>query len=70
MDPEELKTAITDTIAWVKMSGLRVETFEEGHVKLFVPAMIHMNHVGIVYAGTHFMLMEVAGAALFLLPTA
>ena len=66
MDPEELKTAITGTIAWVKMSRLRVETFEEGHVKLFVPATIHMNHVGIVYAGTHFMLMEVSGAALFL----
>jgi acyl-coenzyme A thioesterase PaaI-like protein len=31
-----------------------------------VPAMNHLNHLGIVYAGTHFMLMEVAGAALFL----
>jgi thioesterase domain-containing protein len=66
MDLEGLKTAITDTIPWVKMSGICVETFEEGHVKLCVPTMNHMNHVGIVYAGTHFMLMEVAGAALFL----
>lgn len=66
MDLDALKTAITDTIGWVKMSGLCVDIFEEGHVKLSVPAKIHMNHVGIVYAGTHFMLMEVAGAALFL----
>jgi len=66
MDKETLKTAITDIIPWVKMSGLRVDIFEEGHVKLSVPAALHMNHVGIVYAGTHFMLMEVAGAALFL----
>lgn len=31
-----------------------------------MPAARHLNHVGIVYAGTHFMLMEVAGAALFI----
>ena len=66
MDLEALKMAITDTIPWVKMSGLCIEIFEEGHVKLSVPAINHMNHVGIVYAGTHFMLMEVAGAALYL----
>jgi acyl-coenzyme A thioesterase PaaI-like protein len=66
MDLEVLKSAITDTIPWVKMSGLYMDIFEEGHVKLSVPAKNHMNHVGIVYAGTHFMLMEVAGAALFL----
>ncbi|MGC9325772.1 MAG: PaaI family thioesterase [Desulfomonilia bacterium] len=66
MDQEFLKSAITDTIPWVKMSGLYVDTFEEGHVKLTVPSKNHLNHVGIVYAGTHFMLMEVAGAALFL----
>jgi acyl-coenzyme A thioesterase PaaI-like protein len=66
MDLEALKAAITDTIPWVKMSGLCMEIFEEGHVKLSVPAKNHMNHVGIVYAGTHFMLMEVSGAALFL----
>jgi thioesterase domain-containing protein len=66
MDLEDLKTAVTDTIPWVKMSGLSVETFQEGHVKLCVPAKNHLNHVGFVYAGTHFMLMEVSGAALFL----
>ena len=66
MELGDLKKAITDTIPWVKMSGICVETFQEGHVKLCVPVENHLNHVGIVYAGTHFMLMEVAGAALFL----
>jgi acyl-coenzyme A thioesterase PaaI-like protein len=66
MDLGDLKKAITDTIPWVKMSGINVETFQEGHVKLCVPMENHLNHVGIIYAGTHFMLMEVAGAALFL----
>ena len=66
MELGDLKKAITDTIPWVKMSGICVETFQEGHVKLCVPVTNHLNHVGIVYAGTHFMLMEVAGAALFL----
>jgi thioesterase domain-containing protein len=66
MNREGLISAITDTIPWVKMSGIFVEIFQDGHVKLMVPAMNHLNHLGIVYAGTHFMLMEVAGAALFL----
>src|SRR5512137_1898585 len=66
MELGDLRKAITDTIPWVKMSGICVETFQEGHVKLFVPVTNHLNHVGIIYAGTHFMLMEVAGAALFL----
>lgn len=55
---------ITETVPWVKQSGLRVEAFEPGHVRLTVPMDNHLNHVKIVYAGTHFMLMEVAGAAL------
>ena len=66
MDMDFMRTAITETIPWVKDSGLCVEIFEKGHVKLSVPAARHFNHVGIVYAGTHFMLMEVAGAALFM----
>jgi acyl-coenzyme A thioesterase PaaI-like protein len=67
MNTEELKTALTDTIPWVKQSGLKVDIFEKGHILLSVPVNPqHINHVGIVYAGTYFMLMEVAGAALFL----
>ncbi len=67
MNMDELKSALTDTIPWVKQSGLKVDVFEKGHILLSVPVNpIHMNHVGIVYAGTYFMLMEVSGAALFL----
>jgi acyl-coenzyme A thioesterase PaaI-like protein len=66
MEQVFLISLITDTIPWVKDSGLRVDVFETGHVKLSVPVARHLNHVGIVYAGTHFMLMEVAGAALFM----
>jgi acyl-coenzyme A thioesterase PaaI-like protein len=66
MDWDSIRSAFTDTIPWIKMSGLKVDIFEERHVKLSVPVQgLHMNHVGIVYAGTSFMLMEVAGAALF-----
>jgi acyl-coenzyme A thioesterase PaaI-like protein len=67
MNMDELKSALTDTIPWVKQSGLKVDIFEKGHILLSVPVNPqHINHVGIVYAGTYFMLMEVAGAALFL----
>jgi acyl-coenzyme A thioesterase PaaI-like protein len=66
MSPEELKAAILDAVPWVKMSGITIDLFTPGHVKLSVPATYHLNHVGIMYAGTHFMLMEIAGAALFL----
>jgi len=66
MDWESIRRAFTDTIPWVKMSGLTVDIFEPRHVRLSVPVQgLHMNHVGLVYAGTSFMLMEIAGAALF-----
>ena len=66
MDMEFLKASLIETIPWVKMSDIRVDVFEKRRVRLSVPVREkHLNHVGIVYAGTHFMLMEVAGAALF-----
>lgn len=65
-DIRSLTKALTEMIPWVKDSGLRVDIFEERHVRLSVPKEKHLNHVGIMYAGTHFMLMEIAGAALFL----
>lgn len=66
MDWDSMRRAFTDTIPWIKMSGLSVDIFEQRHVKLSVPVQgLHLNHVGLVYAGTSFMLMEVSGAALF-----
>ncbi len=66
MDWDSIRRAFTDTVPWIRMSGLSVDVFEQRHVKLSVPVEgLHLNHVGLVYAGTSFMLMEVSGAALF-----
>ncbi len=65
MDYSKLKPMIEATIPWVKDSGLSAEVLEERHVVLRLPKDRHLNHVGIVYAGSLFMLMEIAGAALF-----
>jgi len=66
MDGMTLQQALMDKIPWVKESGLKVDVFEERHIRLSVPKNKHLNHVGTVYAGTQFMLMEIAGAALFI----
>lgn len=66
MDFTKFETMITDTVPWIKMSDVRVDLLAERHAKLSLPIQKHLNHVGIVYAGTHFMLMELTGAALFL----
>lgn len=65
MDYSTLKPMVEATIPWVKDSGLSAEVLEERHVVLRLPKDRHLNHVGIVYAGSLFMLMEIAGAALF-----
>ena len=66
LDFELLKSIVLNAVPWIGTSGLRVDILEERHVRLSVPVREkHLNHVGIVWAGTHFMLMEVAGAALF-----
>ena len=65
MDTDILRTMLEEMIPWVKDSGLRAELLEERHARLRLPKDRHLNHVGIIYAGSLFMLMEVAGAALF-----
>jgi acyl-coenzyme A thioesterase PaaI-like protein len=65
MDYLALKPYIEETIPWVKASGLTAEVLEPRHVVLRLPKERHLNHVGIVYAGSLFMLMEISGAALF-----
>ncbi len=66
MDFMLLKAMLRDTIPWVRLSDIDADILEERHVKLWVPVKEkHLNHVGVVYAGTQFMLMEIAGAALF-----
>ena len=65
MDYSTLKPMIEGTIPWVQDSGLSAEVLEERHVVLRLPKDRHLNHVGIVYAGSLFMLMEISGASLF-----
>jgi len=65
MDYTALKPLLEGTIPWVRDSGLTAEVLEERHAVLRIPRDRHLNHVGIVYAGSLFMLMEIAGAALF-----
>jgi acyl-coenzyme A thioesterase PaaI-like protein len=65
MDYAKVKGMVEETIPWIKDSGLSAEVLEERHVVLRLPMDRHLNHVGIVYAGSLFMLMEIAGATLF-----
>lgn len=49
------------------MAGLEADIVEERHVRLSLPvAQRHLNHVGIAYAGSEFVLAEIAGATLFM----
>ncbi len=65
IDYAAMKPMIEESIPWIKDSGMTVDTLEERHIVIRLPKERHLNHVGIVYAGSLFMLMEVAGAALF-----
>ena len=65
MDYDALKPMLEETIPWIRDSGIRAEVLEERHAVLRLPRDHHLNHVGIIYAGSLFALMELAGAALF-----
>lgn len=52
---------------FVNLAQLRPEVIEERHVRLGLPVQgLHMNHVGIAYAGSEFVLAEIAGGTLFM----
>ncbi|MEG0503887.1 MAG: DUF4442 domain-containing protein, partial [Raoultibacter sp.] len=52
---------------YVNLAQLQAEIIEERHVRLRLPvADLHMNHVGIAYAGSEFVLAEIAGGTLFM----
>ncbi len=63
---EGVKQSITNgKIAYLNQAGLQVERMERRHVVNRLPVEpSHMNHVGIVYAGSYFMLAEATGASL------
>lgn len=52
---------------FVNLARLQPEVVEERHVRLALPVHeLHMNHVGIAYAGSEFVLAEIAGGTLFM----
>ena len=64
-DFSHLIPMIEGVIPLVQFSGLKVEKMEERDIILSMPTEHNINHVGIMYAGSIFTLMEMAGAALF-----
>lgn len=63
---ENAKNAITNgKIQYLNQAGLVVDKMEQRHIVTHLPVdPLHMNHVGIVYAGSYFMLAEASGASL------
>ena len=52
---------------YINLAQLQAEVVEERHVRLRLPlADLHRNHVGIAYAGSEFVLAEIAGGTLFM----
>ena len=52
---------------FINMANMQAEVVEKRHVKLRLPVEnLHMNHVGIAYAGSEFILAEIAGGTLFM----
>lgn len=52
---------------FINLAKLQPEIIEERHVRLGLPVQeLHMNHVGIAYAGSEFVLAEIAGGTLFM----
>lgn len=52
---------------YVNDAGLVAELVEERHVRIVLPLTEkHRNHVGIAYAGSEFVLAEIAGGTLFM----
>lgn len=63
MDAKEFQIikdmANNSPIQYIKMSGLRCEIAEERHCRMVMPFNeTHINHVGIAYAGSEFVLAE------------
>lgn len=52
---------------YINLAQLQPEVVEERHVRLALPVEeLHKNHVGIAYAGSEFVLAEIAGGTLFM----
>lgn len=52
---------------YINLAQMKAEIVEERHVRLLLPLTeLHRNHVGIAYAGSEFVLAEIAGGTLFM----
>ncbi|MDR2109493.1 MAG: DUF4442 domain-containing protein [Coriobacteriales bacterium] len=61
------KSVSSGPTPYVNDAGLIAEVVEERHVRLKLPLTEkHRNHVGIAYAGSEFVLAEIAGGTLFM----
>lgn len=57
------KRAEKSAIPFVEMSGIRLEVAEERHCRMVMPLTeMHINHVGVAYAGSLYVLAEVFSA--------
>lgn len=65
---EQLRKNVSEgPTPYVNMAGLQAEVVEPRHVRLRLPVEpTHKNHVGIAYAGSEFVLAEIAGGTLFM----
>ncbi|MDR0434059.1 MAG: PaaI family thioesterase [Gracilibacteraceae bacterium] len=60
------KDFVNGPIEYLNLAGIIPEIIEERHVRFVLPlSKIHLNHVGIAYAGSMFVFAEATGANLF-----
>jgi acyl-coenzyme A thioesterase PaaI-like protein len=61
---EMLKQGIEKAVKFIERTGLTVVDIKTNYVKLLMPLKENENHIGVMYAGAHFMLADVAGGAI------
>jgi acyl-coenzyme A thioesterase PaaI-like protein len=65
-DFKTIKSAVEEKIEFVKRSGLKLVSIENGFVTCMMPGKGNENHVGAMYAGALFTLAEIPGGALWM----
>jgi len=64
LDVRRQKEIIEKSVEGIKRTGLRVQEMEIRHAKLRMPLTGNVNHVGIMYAGSLFVLGETCGGVI------
>lgn len=61
------RTLGASPIKWVELGKFSNDILDERHIRMTVPVEgLHINHVGTVYAGSMFTLLELAAGAIFM----